>query len=128
MRPRILVVNDQQAIVDSLAAVLGDRGYEVAGRLVDQVALDDVLRFQPQLILMDGLSPAAPQAIAFMQHVWLAPATAHIRFIVTTAGSPRLRAMHAVLQAKGISIVAKPYRVETLLARVRAEVARGTAD
>src|SRR5688572_22899632 len=122
MRSRILVLTDDLAAADRLADALGDRGYDVARHHVCEVVLSTVTRFQPHLIILDGFADTVPNGTDFMQTVWLAPATAATRFIVTASPSPRLRAMHGSLEAKGIAVVYKPYRLDQVLDSVRAQL------
>lgn len=56
-RPRILVVDDQKLIVDTLAEILQGAGFEVAVASDAWAALDIAARFHPERILTDILMP-----------------------------------------------------------------------
>ena len=57
MRIRVLLVDDEQAIVDSLAEILQSAGYEVLCALCGQDAIDKVSEFSPDVLLTDVLLP-----------------------------------------------------------------------
>lgn len=56
-RPRILVVDDQKLVVDTIAEILEREGFEVAIACDGWTALDLAARFHPQRILSDVLMP-----------------------------------------------------------------------
>jgi CheY-like chemotaxis protein len=56
-RPRILVVDDQKLIVDTLAEILGGAGFEVAVACDAWAALELAASFHPERILSDILMP-----------------------------------------------------------------------
>lgn len=56
-RPRILVVDDQKLIVDTLAEILRGAGFEVAGACDAWAALELAASFHPERILSDILMP-----------------------------------------------------------------------
>jgi CheY-like chemotaxis protein len=56
-RPRILVVDDQKLIVQTLAEILERAGFEVAAAYDGWEALDAAARFQPDHLLSDVLMP-----------------------------------------------------------------------
>jgi CheY-like chemotaxis protein len=56
-RPRILVVDDQKLIVDTIAEILEGAGFEVAVACDGWKALDMAARFHPDRLLTDVLMP-----------------------------------------------------------------------
>jgi CheY-like chemotaxis protein len=56
MPPRIVVVDDDPAILDALCDVLGEAGYEVAGALDGRAALK-LVSPRPQLFVIDLMMP-----------------------------------------------------------------------
>ena len=56
-RPRILVVDDQKLIVDTLAEILGGAGFEVAIACDAWSALELAASFHPERVLSDILMP-----------------------------------------------------------------------
>jgi CheY-like chemotaxis protein len=56
-RPSVLVVDDEQLIVDTLAEVLEDAGFYVLPAYDGWTALDKVAHFRPDYLLSDVLMP-----------------------------------------------------------------------
>ena len=56
-RPRVLVVDDQKLIVDTIAEILEGAGFEVAGACDGWKALEMAARFHPDRLLTDVLMP-----------------------------------------------------------------------
>ena len=54
---RILVVDDTPANIQSLAAILKEKGYQISVATNGKQALDAVARVQPDLILLDVMMP-----------------------------------------------------------------------
>jgi CheY-like chemotaxis protein len=57
VRIRVLLVDDEQAILDGLAEVLRCAGYEVTSTLCGREALDKIGQFCPDVLLTDVLLP-----------------------------------------------------------------------
>lgn len=57
MRIRILVVDDERAIVESLAEIIESAGYEVATACLGQEAIVQAKKSCPQILLTDVLMP-----------------------------------------------------------------------
>src|SRR4029077_12455640 len=58
LRIRILVVDDERAIVESLAEIIGYAGYEVATACSGQEAIAKAAKACPMILLTDVLMPA----------------------------------------------------------------------
>ncbi|MDQ3924055.1 MAG: response regulator transcription factor [Actinomycetota bacterium] len=56
-RPRVLVVDDEQHIVDFVIMGLEGRGMEVKGALDGPAALKDLERFRPDVVVLDLMLP-----------------------------------------------------------------------
>ena len=56
-RPRVLVVDDQKLIADTLAEILGNEGFEVVAAYDGREALEAATRFHPDWLLSDVLMP-----------------------------------------------------------------------
>ncbi len=57
VEPRILVVDDEPSIVDSVATALRYEGYEVEEAATGREALAPVPRFEPDLVVLDWMLP-----------------------------------------------------------------------
>jgi CheY-like chemotaxis protein len=56
-RPKVLVVDDQKLIVETLSEILESAGFDVAAAYDGWQALDAVARFRPDHLLTDVLMP-----------------------------------------------------------------------
>ena len=54
---RILVVDDEPSIVDAVATALRYEGYEVEEATTGREALTAVVRFEPDLVVLDWMLP-----------------------------------------------------------------------
>ncbi|HZP03797.1 MAG TPA: response regulator [Terracidiphilus sp.] len=57
MSPKILVVDDEKLVADTLTEILQSAGFDVAVSYDGWTALDAAKRFQPDLLLSDVLMP-----------------------------------------------------------------------
>jgi CheY-like chemotaxis protein len=55
--PRILVVEDDEILRDTLTEVMGDEGHEVRSAANGQAALDTLENWDPDLIILDLMMP-----------------------------------------------------------------------
>jgi len=110
---RILLVEDDHALRETLADVLADQGYDVACACNGQEALDRLgQELPPDLILMDLIMPVM-DGWAFRDAQRRSPELAGIPMVVLSASypadSPRVRALGAQ------AVLAKPIGLDRLL-------------
>ena len=119
-QPHILVVNDTQEIIDLLADLLAEEGYQVSTSL----ALLDIAKVKalaPDLIVQDLLFEGAQElGWKFLTLVRLDPALAAIPLILCTAAVRTVNepAMAEQLDRLGVRIVLKPFLIEDLLSAI----------
>jgi CheY-like chemotaxis protein len=111
---RILVVEDNRAIADTIQLVLRHEGYETKW-CADESVYDLIQSWKPDLILMDLRLPGLDGSIA-TRHIKSNPDTSNIPIIVITA-EPVTPDSLAVLPAN--DLVRKPFRIAQLLDRIR---------
>ena len=56
-KSRVLVVDDEQAIADTLAAILGQSGYETLAGYSGKMAIEMARSFRPHVLLTDVAMP-----------------------------------------------------------------------
>jgi CheY-like chemotaxis protein len=117
MRPRILVVDDDDALCDTIREVLGDE-YAVASARHGAAALDLVKVHEPALILLDLRMPIM-DGWSFVQQ-YRRGATVPARVVVMSAAAD-LPSIARQLGADGQ--LRKPFDLNTLQALVAAELA-----
>lgn len=114
---RILLVEDDRSLRDTLADVLLDEGYEVAAAANGREALDRLAASQPDLILLDLVMPVM-DGWAFREEQRKTPELAAIPTVVLSAthptDGPGLRTLGAD------AVLSKPVRMERLIGALRA--------
>jgi CheY-like chemotaxis protein len=111
----VLVVDDDHAIRDTLADLLGDEGYQVITAMNGVDALTELRRLpeRPCVILLDLMMPIMSGA-QFYAELERDPALAEIPVVVISAdGNVQQKA-----QRFGGEYLAKPIRIETVLGAV----------
>ncbi|MFO7169243.1 MAG: response regulator [Chloroflexota bacterium] len=116
MSPRgtILIVDDEPAIADLLAELLGDEGYVAHTALSGERALSMLETLRPDLILLDTYMPVMSGASLFAE-IRARPELQHVPIIVMSASAP---AAMALQEAGAAAVLIKPFTIETALACV----------
>ncbi len=110
---RVLVVDDDAAIVDLLETALEDQGYQVFAT-VGAAAVPLARDLQPAVILLDINMPGM-DGIEVSRRLRADPATEHIPIIVMSA-QDRLRATGPLMPVN--DRLPKPFEIATLYAKV----------
>ncbi len=120
--PRLLLVDEDQALARTLSRILREHGYDVVAA-TGGPALVDALAGEPfDLVLLDP-APGDDATPAQVEAACQAPAWRHARVLVASALPPDA----AVLARFGLApgeYLAKPFRVHELLARVKGQLRR----
>jgi two-component system KDP operon response regulator KdpE len=114
--PRILVVDDEPAILRFLRAALGSQGYVVIEGASGQAALDAVEQQRADLVVLDLGLPDIDglEVIRRMRHA------GSVLPIIVLSSREDEAAKVAALDLGADDYVTKPFGIEELLARVRA--------
>ncbi|WP_061179949.1 response regulator [Caballeronia pedi] len=108
---RVLIVDDEPAISDSLSIILGDAGYDVKCAVDGQAALQEATVWKPDVILSD-LNMPRMGGEELLRQVRQTRALAHVPLV----------AMSALAPTPGLSFAGflhKPFSVLAMLALVR---------
>lgn len=116
-KPRVLVVDDEQRIADTVAEILNAAGFEAIPAYDGWSALDAAGRFQPDYLLSDVLMPrmnGVELAITLRQ---TCPATRVLLF----SGQAGISEILQSAQDRGFSfdLLAKPVHPSRLIERLR---------
>ena len=107
---RVLVVEDDALLRETLEEVLRDEGHEVRTAAHGQEALDLMDEWHPELIILDLMMPVM-DGYTFLEVRRKDPALASIPLAVATAG----RSIDRDRIGSGAAIVQKPFNVPELL-------------
>jgi CheY-like chemotaxis protein len=114
MLKRILVVDDDPAILEMTALVLGKKGYEVLTAANGLLALTEIRKLKPDLILTDVLMPEM-DGFAFYKELKKDPITADIPVLIITARGK----MEDTFKVMGVDgFIAKPILPEDLFVEI----------
>lgn len=116
----VLVVDDQQANIQTVGALLALSGFQVMPALSGEQALTRARLRKPDLLLLDMLMPQM-DGFEVCQHWRNDPELAGIPVIFLTAANERELLVRAFASG-AVDYVTKPFVAEELLARVRTHV------
>jgi CheY-like chemotaxis protein len=112
-RLKILIVDDEPQIVNSIAALLETNGYETITATSGKEGLEKVKKYKPNLILLDILMPEmdAGNMVSQIRHIPDISNTPVI-FLTCLAGE---MGKENLTPTKGYTFIAKPFDPEELL-------------
>jgi adenylate cyclase len=113
---RILVVDDTPANIQSLAAILKDKGYQISVATNGKQALDVLARVQPDLILLDVMMPEM-DGFETCRRLKANEQWRQIPVIFLTAKTETADIVQG-FELGAVDYVAKPFNAHELLARV----------
>ena len=118
-RADILVIDDDEATRSLLCDVLEDQDYRPYPYGGAFETPDDVVRLQPDLIVLDIVLGDKSVGLTFIEVLKDDPHTRHIPLLVCTAAKHLTDEIQAQLTARDCLIIDKPFDLESLLAEVR---------
>src|SRR5690349_16290660 len=113
MAQRILVIDDDEALLELYEAILEQEGYEVS--LSPTVFADaaDVERIHPDLVLLDVKISQADDGLTQLEQLRSYPPTRSLPVILCTAAAIRsTRERVEALRQQGVPVVYKPFELE----------------
>ena len=113
---RVLVVDDTPANIQSLAAILKDKGYQISVATNGQQALEVLARVQPDLILLDVMMPGL-DGFETCRRIKASDQWRQIPIIFLTAKTETTDIVQG-FELGAVDYVAKPFNAHELLARV----------
>jgi two-component system, OmpR family, response regulator MprA len=119
---RLLVVDDEQAIVDFIKLGMRYEGFQVEQAGDGYIAIDLAQRLQPDVIILDVMLPTM-DGLEVCRRLRESEATANIPILMLTA-KDEVRDRVTGLEAGADDYLTKPFSFDELLARVRALLRR----
>ncbi|MGH9534367.1 MAG: response regulator transcription factor [Terriglobales bacterium] len=115
-RVKVLVVDDEKTLTDSIVLILRARGVIAMGAYDGQTGLEDARRWRPDLILLDVLLPDANGIDIALQ---LRHELPHSQLLLMSGQATTVDLLErAQQQGHDFEIWAKPFAPEELLQRV----------
>jgi two-component system phosphate regulon response regulator PhoB len=121
---RVLVVDDDADINESVTAGLELAGFDAASALTGEAALAEVDRRCPDLVLLDQMLPDIDGA-EICRRLRAAPRTNHIPLVFLTARAGE-EARIGGLALGADDYIVKPFSMQELVLRIRAVLRRAT--
>jgi CheY-like chemotaxis protein len=116
-RPRVLVVDDENIIADTLTIILGQNGYEATAAYHGVEAVERAKSWQPDLLLADVVMPGMSGIELAIRIRALLPAC---RILLLSGQAGTLDLLQDVRQdGHDFEIILKPIHPTQLLARLR---------
>jgi two-component system phosphate regulon response regulator PhoB len=122
MKPTLLVVEDEAAMVELLRYNLEKEGYDVAAAADGEEALQAIADSRPDLIILDWMLPLV-SGIEVCRQIRRKPETKDIPIIMLTARAEEADRVRG-LEVGADDYVTKPFSPSELIARVRAVLRR----
>lgn len=119
---RLLVVDDEQAIVDFIKLGMRYEGFQVEQASDGYIAIDLAQRFQPDAVILDVMLPTM-DGLEVCRRLRGNEATANIPILMLTA-KDEVRDRVTGLESGADDYLTKPFSFDELLARVRALLRR----
>ncbi len=117
MSSRILVVEDTPANIQTVTAILKERGYQISIATNGRQALEVLARLRPDLILLDIMMPEM-DGFETCQRIKATPAWREIPIIFLTAKTETADLVRG-FELGAVDYVNKPFNAHELLARVK---------
>lgn len=117
MKGKVIIIDDNPAIVEMLQRKLEKEEYEVVGCVESVKAVDVCLKQQPDIVVLDILMPGK-SGWDIMQELKSDPATDSIPVIISTVKN-RPEDMEKGEELRAADYIAKPYVFSDLLEKVQ---------
>ncbi len=119
-QPHIVVVNDDQDVLNLLAELFTEEGYQVTTSMIAYESPAEVAVLAPDVLIADlRLGWTLDEGLEFLDRLHADPLTAGIPVIVCSASHPEVMAeAGARLKTQACALVGKPFDIDELLAAV----------
>lgn len=114
MKPTVVVVDDEPAIVDVVCDALDDADLETVGCLHGQEAHACIRAIQPKVVILDVQMPGV-DGVEVFHSIRADPETQAIPVIFFTANANKLRQRLPNYQRMGAELLPKPFNLDRLL-------------
>lgn len=119
IKPRVLVINDTQEILELFREILEEEGFEVILSSFNIQEVDDIREIAPDLVILDFLVGGEAQGWQLLQKLRMTRATETLPIVVCTAAIQLARELEGQLKAKNVGLVLKPFDIDDLVSAVQ---------
>ena len=117
MKPNVVVVDDEPAIVEAVVEALEDAGIAAEGCQHGAQAQWCIRRTQPDAVILDVQMPVV-DGVELFQYLRADPKTSAIPVIFFTANADKLRQRLPNFRAQGAELLPKPFHIDQLVTMV----------
>lgn len=121
-RPKVVVIDDEQPIVDIVCEMLKDMGMDAVSCTRGYEAIDCIRTTRPQAVLLDVQMPFV-DGVQIFRMMRADPLTNMIPVIFCTANISRLKTWLPEYQEMGATVLPKPFRYDKLIGMVNQALA-----
>ena len=122
-KPKVLVVDDEESILDFITMALEHDGYQVVTAITGSQALDVYQEERPQMVILDWMLPDL-DGLQVCQRLRQASSVPILMLTAKGEWEDRVKG----LDAGADDYLAKPFKYQELLARMRAVLRRTGSD
>jgi two-component system alkaline phosphatase synthesis response regulator PhoP len=117
MKPRVLLIDDEPSVVDTLAQILAAGGYEVQVEYSGDAGVERATIFRPDIVISDVIMPTTNGVDAAIDIQRRLP---NCRILLLSAAPDYARHMLKSRRHPGFEVMAKPISPRCLLSRLSA--------
>jgi len=117
MKPRVLIVDDDETNLELLSAKMERVGYEVSKAVNGMEALEKIASFNPDIVLLDVVMPVM-DGLEVLRHMKSGADTRYIPVILLT-GRVEIEDRVMGLEVGAEDYISKPYSLQEVAARVK---------
>ena len=121
-RRRILVINNDPAVLALFRDLLEDEGYGVTTQTFVARDLDGIKTLTPDLIVLDYMWASEDASWSLLQMLRMDPVTAEIPIILCTGAVREVEALADHLLAMGVTVILKPFNIDQLADAIRERI------
>ena len=116
---KILIVDDEPEILTLFQLLLEDAGYEVQTCNSGRLAWDQIIKFQPEMVVLDVMLPGV-DGRTIQTRMAQDPATKAIPVLIMTALGPTQGLFAGAPNVVGFLL--KPFRADDILTAIRSQL------
>ena len=117
MKPRVLLIDDEESVADTLAAILSECGYEVRVEYSGAAGVERACTFRPDIVISDVIMPSINGVDAAIDIQRQLP---NCRILLLSAAPDYARNVLKSRSHPGFEVIAKPINPRWLLSRLSA--------